>query len=145
MATTIRQVIQDRIHDRRDEIVGLKIVLGELPSELLDVEADSVSFWAGNRWFRMRDKSHPELCAALMAMGLEPTCKGRKKVVTDGMKTEFTLRPGDEKCVFVDVVRPGEDCVKARVRITSEQTVTVCGELPPNYEIIEVLDGGEES
>jgi len=70
--------------------------------------------------------------------------RGRKKATSAGTQTTFFIPLGESECISFDVVQPGKDCKTVRVQITEERIISVCGELPSNYEIVEVLDDSQE-
>lgn len=141
MSETIGEKIHAGIQKSKDKITRAEETIKCAPKDLLELEADRVSHISSG-WFILHDESHPSLCSDLLGLGFRlRNPSGRKAVVGREMHAEFVFDLENWEYIFVTVARPlDKDCVHARVRITTEQEVMICGDLPDNYEVLEVLE-----
>lgn len=108
-------------------------MLGNLPPAVGDLESDSIQLFGS--WLVLRDTSHKDL--------------GSKIASITGQSVRFKSAGLLRTAVFhnlgpfraVDLDRPNPKCRKVRaLKPAREEILTICGDLPPGYELLEELE-----
>lgn len=141
---TVRSSISKKMSEL-EEVIGKYRALLDLSDDFLNIEADRIIILSG-KYICMTDESNPGLCVDLLNAGFDTLSRGRKSLSSNGkMTVSFHMGLGDGSELFVNVSRESlRECRRALVRITDERTITVCGDLPDNYELIGFLDDDED-
>lgn len=128
---TVKEYFEKELKYRKEKIAELTKLLGELPEELAKLEADLI-YDIGYKWLVLSDKSHRDLGAKLATISGQTICFDSSNA-TQLVAQFHNVGP----FTWIDLHRPKKGCRTIRVRtIPKERTITICGELPDNYEYL---------
>ena len=127
----VKKYFEKELEYHEEKAAKLTWMLGELPEELASLEADTI-YDIGYQWLVLSDSSHKDLGAKLATISGQ-TIAFESRSPTQRMARFHDVGP----FTWIDLRRPKKGCRTVRVRtIPREQTITICGELPDNYEYI---------
>jgi len=133
----VREHIQNELETYQKKVVAMSALLQALPQDLGELEADGILVYGG--WLNLRDETHKGLGAALATIADQP-CRFDTWIPSVRTATFRDVGP----FYRVDLTRPNPKCRKYKVLKTAEVvTMEFCGELPPGYDVLAVLE--EES
>lgn len=131
----VKEYFEEQLKNYEKKVAQLTWLLGELPEELGELEADLI-YNLGYKWLVLSDKSHEDLGARLATIS--------------GQSVHFNTSPRTQRVaqftnvgpfLWIDLHRPKKGCQTVKVKtIPKELTITICGELPDGYELVEDPD-----
>lgn len=140
---TVREYIEGELESHKEQVAKLVEMLCNLPPQLDgtgigELESDNITIYSG--WLILRDTSHKDL--------------GAKLATITGQTLRFRATGTTRTAVFknvgpfykVDLDRPNPKCRKVRVlKPAKEVTMEICGDIPDGYELLEELDGTDDT
>jgi len=129
----VKEYIEGELDKHKEKAAELVELLEVLPVNIGELESDSIYLWGS--LLVLRDISHKDLGSKLATM----TNQSLRFKACGLLRTAVFYDVGP--FYKVDLDRPNPKCRMVRVlKPAKEEVISICGDLPEGYELLEELD-----